>query len=42
MAYFGDADQQPMPYMFDDVGWETIKQSIRREVEAYNESLNYN
>ena len=42
MAYFGDADQQPMPYMFDDVGWETIKQSIRREVKAYNESLNYN
>ena len=42
MAYFGDADQQPMPYMFDDVGWETIKQSIRREVEAYNQSLNYN
>lgn len=42
MAYFGDADQQPMPYMFDDVGWETIKQTIRREVEAYNESLNYN
>lgn len=42
MAYFGDADQQPMPYMFDSVDWETIKQSIRREVEAYNESLNYN
>lgn len=42
MAYFGDADQQPMPFMFDGVGWETIKQSIRREVEAYNESLNYN
>lgn len=42
MAYFGDADQQPMPYMFDSVDWETIKQTIRREVEAYNESLNYN
>jgi len=42
MAYFGDADQQPMPYMFDDVGWETIKQSIRREVEAFNQSLNDN
>ena len=42
MAYFGDADQQPMPFMFDGVGWETIKQTIRREVEAYNESLNYN
>lgn len=40
MAYFGDADQQPMPYMFDCVDWEAVKQSIRHEVEAYNQSLN--
>ncbi len=36
MAYFGDADPQPMPYMFENVEWETIKQHIRSEVDAYN------
>lgn len=36
MAYFDDADPQPMPYMFDDVDWDTIKQRIRQEVETYN------
>ena len=40
MAYFDDADQQPMPYMFDCVDWETVKQTIRHEVEVYNQSLN--
>ena len=39
MAYFGDADPQPMPFMFENVGWESIKQRIRYEVESYNQSL---
>ena len=39
MAYFGDADPQPMPFMFENVGWESIKQRIRFEVESYNQSL---
>ena len=40
MAYFDDADPQPMPYMFENAEWETIKQRIRQEVEAYNQKLN--
>lgn len=39
MAYFGDADPQPMPFMFKHVEWETIKHHIRQEVESYNQSL---
>ena len=36
MTYFGDADPQPMPYMFRQVDWETIKDDIKRQVELYN------
>ncbi len=36
MTYFIDADPQPMPYMFEQVEWETIKQRIRHEVECFN------
>ena len=36
MTYFGDADLQPMPYMFSDVSWEEIKKRILQEVEEYN------
>ena len=36
MAYFDDADPQPMPYMFEQIEWEDIKQSIRHEVECFN------
>ena len=39
MAYFGDADSQPMPYMFDNVEWETIKLHILNEVDAYNRRI---
>lgn len=39
MAYFGDADPQPMPYMFERVEWETMKQRIKYEVEAYHQLL---
>ena len=35
MTYFGDADPQPMPYMFVNVTWESIKQKILLEVERY-------
>ena len=36
MAYFDDADPQPMPYMFEQVEWEDIKQCIKHEVEYFN------
>ena len=36
MTYFADADQQPMPYMFQQVDWETIKAEIKQQVESYN------
>ena len=41
MAYFTDADPQPMPYMFEDVEWEFIKQRIKTEVENYNQLRNH-
>ncbi|MBP5339616.1 MAG: nucleotidyl transferase AbiEii/AbiGii toxin family protein [Prevotella sp.] len=40
MSYFADADPQALPYMFDDVGWDTIKQKIRKEQEVYNNKNN--
>lgn len=36
MTYFADADPQPMPYMFQQVDWETIKTEIKQQVESYN------
>ena len=36
MSYFADADPQPMPYMFQSVKWDTIKSTIKHEVESYN------
>ena len=36
MSYFADADPQPMPYMYQQVDWETIKNEIRLQVAAYN------
>ena len=36
MSYFDDADQQPMPYMFEDISWPFIKSHIAKEVERYN------
>lgn len=35
LTYFEDADQQAPPKMFEDVGWETIKEQIKGEVERY-------
>jgi hypothetical protein len=28
LAYFEDAEEDPMPYMFVDVSWDEIKRSI--------------
>ena len=36
MTYFVDADPQPMPYMFEYVDWEAVKDKIRQEVEEYS------
>ena len=36
MSYFADADPQPMPYMFEGIDWETVKNRIRKEVEDYS------
>lgn len=36
MTYFGDADPQPMPYMFEPVDWEAVKKKIMEEVEQYS------
>ena len=36
MTYFADADPQPMPYMFENVDWVTVKDKIRKEVEDYS------
>lgn len=36
MSYFADADPQPMPYMFQPVEWNFIKDEILHHVESYN------
>ena len=36
MTYFADADSQPMPFMFQPIEWNTIKQEILRQVDSYN------
>lgn len=36
---FEDADLQPMPFMFQQVGWDTIKDEIKHQVEMYNQSI---
>lgn len=35
LAYFDDAEKQPMPRMFKDVSWLTMKALIRKEVAIY-------
>lgn len=37
MAYFADADNDPMPYMFSGETWEEIKAYISRQYEDYGE-----
>ena len=36
MSYFADADLQPMPYMFQKVDWNAVKEEIRHQVQVYN------
>lgn len=36
MSYFADADPQPMPYMFQQVDWNSIKEKIQYQVQVYN------
>ena len=36
MSYFADADPQPMPYMFQQVDWNTVKEEIRHQIQVYN------
>jgi len=40
MSYFADADPQAMPYMFEDIEWDIIKQMIKKEQEVYNNKNN--
>lgn len=35
LSYFDDAEQQPMPKMFNDVSWDDIKKFIATEVRHY-------
>lgn len=36
MTYFADADPQPMPHMFTDTSWDSMKEFIKSAVEEYN------
>lgn len=36
LTYFEDAEQQPMPKMFDKTSWTDMKQKILEEVRKYN------
>ena len=40
ISYFADADPQAMPYMFEDIKWDSIKQKIKKEQEVYNSKHN--
>lgn len=35
LAYFGDAENQPMPKMFKDISWETVKKTIQKAIAAF-------
>ena len=39
MTYFADADPQPMPFMFEPVDWDEVKNVIRQQVEEYNRNV---
>lgn len=42
LIYFADADPRDMPTMFEDVSWEEIKVSIKKQVVEYESSANNN
>ena len=35
LAYFGDADNEPMPRMFENLRWETVKAEIAERVKTF-------
>ncbi len=35
LGYFEDAEDEPMPYMFEKIEWEDIKEKIRQEIAKY-------
>lgn len=39
MAYFADADMDPMPYMFTNESWNDIKAYISKQYEEYGDKL---
>ena len=39
LSYFEDAEPDPMPLMFEEVSWETVKQSIRDAVSGLSKPV---
>lgn len=39
MGYFDDADPQPMPFMYEDISWNSIKESIIKTLASYNSTI---
>ena len=39
LSYFKDAEPDPMPLMFEEVSWETVKQSIRDAVSGLSKPV---
>ncbi len=35
LAYFDDADEQEMPFMFHNTSWQTMKNNIKKALAAY-------
>ena len=40
LTYFDDAEVQPMPFMFDSIRWEQMKQEIIKAVEKISPVIN--
>lgn len=41
LTYFEDAEHQPMPFMFENISWEDIKQTIVKEVDTFSKDIAY-
>ena len=39
LAYFGDADEDVLPFMFNQIEWDTVKETITNQLLKYNKSL---
>ncbi|MBN2894191.1 MAG: nucleotidyl transferase AbiEii/AbiGii toxin family protein [Bacteroidales bacterium] len=35
LTYFADADNEPIPFMFEKIEWENVKEMIKQEVAKY-------